>query len=449
MKVSGIPISPPAGMENGYKVTPELLAACLAKYSRSNEGIDKILEKVDWEDPYGAVDRIFKFIDYGHASIGGLTGGIAICVDDVSMFMAYKIFEIAQLCDGQESSTRYITLTPEGLPDPKDLGIPEEHCEEWTNVMTECFNVYEDLSNDLKQKAKDDPSIMNIPKDVTDKKVIARMRKNYALDRARYFIPLATKTSAAYVMTARVWADTIKRLESVPLKEAKDVATLLRTELEKFAPRLIRHSHADECSEHKAFEHVASGVWSRYHDFPIYQCESTCEVELNVPQNNKAFTPEGCFMHKKNRYSEVGSPIKRTFIRANWSAISFAELRDLNRHRTGFRYTNLIPKGFYLPDCVDREPYTEVLKRVGDITKKLADSDDMKTMNYIYCYLLGTQVEFEHSTQLDKFIYEIELRTGRGSHFKYAEHLTEAYDDLIKKAPELEPYIELGTAEPE
>ena len=154
-------------------------------------------------------------------------------------------------------------------------------------------------------------------------------------------------------------------------------------------------------------------------------------------------------MHKKNRYSEVGSPIKRTFIRANWSAISFAELRDLNRHRTGFRYTNLIPKGFYLPDCVDREPYTEVLKRVGDITKKLADSDDMKTMNYIYCYLLGTQVEFEHSTQLDKFIYEIELRTGRGSHFKYAEHLTEAYDDLIKKAPELEPYIELGTAEPE
>ena len=206
MKVSGIATKSPDEAKGKYDaVTPELLAACLAKYSRSNEGIDEILSSVNWDDPYGAVDRIFKFIDYGHASIGGLTGGIAICVDDVSMFMAYKIFEIAQLCDGQESSTRYITLTPEGLPDPKDLGIPEEHCEEWTNVMTECFNVYEDLSNDLKQKAKDDPSIMNIPKDVTDKKVIARMRKNYALDRARYFIPLATKTSAAYVMTARVW----------------------------------------------------------------------------------------------------------------------------------------------------------------------------------------------------------------------------------------------------
>jgi hypothetical protein len=67
----------------------------------------------------------------------------------------------------------------------------------------------------------------------------------------------------------------------------------------------------------------------------------------------------------------------------------------------------------------------------------------------VYTLLLGTQVPFEHSTHLDKFIYEIELRTGLGAHFRYAEHLTAAYNELIKIEPELKKYIEMGTAEPE
>jgi len=31
-------------------------------------------------------------LDYGHASIGGLTGGLGIALDDVSMWLGYKIF---------------------------------------------------------------------------------------------------------------------------------------------------------------------------------------------------------------------------------------------------------------------------------------------------------------------------------------------------------------------
>jgi hypothetical protein len=77
------------------KVTPELLASVLARYSRSNEGIGAILAKVDLANPDASIDRILKFVDYGHASIGGLTGGLAVALDDVSMWLAYKIFEIA------------------------------------------------------------------------------------------------------------------------------------------------------------------------------------------------------------------------------------------------------------------------------------------------------------------------------------------------------------------
>jgi len=90
MKVTGLALVPPPAAAGLPKVTPELLASVLARYSRSNEGIHKILEKVDLANPDESIDRILKFVDYGHASIGGLTGGLAIALDDVSMWLAYK-----------------------------------------------------------------------------------------------------------------------------------------------------------------------------------------------------------------------------------------------------------------------------------------------------------------------------------------------------------------------
>jgi NADH-quinone oxidoreductase subunit N len=82
------------------------------------------LEKVDLANPDESIDRILKFVDYGHASIGGLTGGLAIALDDVSMWLAYKIFEIAQMADGQESSTRYITMDAANLPTAASSAFP-------------------------------------------------------------------------------------------------------------------------------------------------------------------------------------------------------------------------------------------------------------------------------------------------------------------------------------
>ena len=45
MKVTGLAIVPPPAAADLPKVTPELLASVLARYSRSNEGIGKILMK--------------------------------------------------------------------------------------------------------------------------------------------------------------------------------------------------------------------------------------------------------------------------------------------------------------------------------------------------------------------------------------------------------------------
>jgi len=360
MKATALAIVPPATAEETPKVTPELLASSLAKYSRSNKGIEQILAGIDWSDPDGAVDRIFKFIDYGHASIGGLTGGIAIAVDDCSMFMAYKIFEIAQLVDGQESSTRYITMDKSSLLSAQEAGIPDSLKDEWETVMGEAFDIYQKLYEELDNEAKLHPENLNIPTNLPEK-VQARMRKNYALDRARYFIPLATKTSAAYVMTARVWAQTLKELESIPLKEAKDVANAIRNELEKFAPRLIKHSKPDNASISQAEAQMNISTKSiKLNGVPTNHLKD--EVFVKLDRDFPSFMPTNYsidenFKNKSNRYSVVGSDIKRTFVRFAFNNIAVAELRDLNRHRSGTRFTPFAPVGFYLPNEIKDRDY--------------------------------------------------------------------------------------------
>ena len=55
---------------------------------------------------------------------------------------------------------------------------------------------------------------------------------------------------------------------------------------------------------------------------------------------------------------------------------------------------------------------------------------------YVYSLLLGAQTPFEHSTHADKFIYEAELRTGMGAHFRYAEHLSAVLREFFEQVPE-------------
>lgn len=451
MKVNVLAITPPKGDEELREVTPELLASSLAKYSRSNKGIDTILESIDWDDPDASVDRIFKFVDYGHASIGGMTGGIAITVDDCSMFLAYKIFEICNLVDGQESSTRYIKMDPESLVDPDEVGIPKQYQEEWYELMSESFEYYNEFYEKLDKIATETPEVMNIPENLPEK-VKTRIRKNYALDRARYFIPLATKTSAAYIMTARVWAETIKQLASLPIPECQKAADMIREQVAKVAPRLMKHSYPDDASVFHARRITSMAVTNiAYQGFPTVNLED--KVWVKVDDDFPSFLhvdTDSHFACKTNRYSTVGSKIKRTSARFAYNNIAIAELRDLNRHRTGYRYTDFVPVGFYLPDELEDSRPQQFLDKWSKFMMKICNTNEAyECSTHMYSYLLGTQVGFEHTTQLDKFIYEIELRTGLGAHYRYADHLEKAARILIQQRPEYERFIEIGTAEPE
>jgi thymidylate synthase ThyX len=448
MKVTGLAVVPPPTAVELPRVTPELLASVLARYSRSNEGLARIIERVDIAHPDESIDRILKFVDYGHASIGGLTGGMAIAIDDVSMWLAYKLFEISTMADGQESSTRYIAMDASSLSSAGDLGIPDELAARWQEIMGRAFAAYQAEYARLDSLGNADPARVRIPKDARPA-VVARIRKNYALDRARYFIPFATRTNLALVQTARMWAQTVKHLDSLPHPEARAAAAAIRDELTKLSPRLLRHSGAESSYQEQARQELNASLrlgLDRLSAEPLAD-SVWVKVDRETPPWLLELQPVAeALSHRANRYAQCGSAIRRMRVTFSWNNLAIAELRDLNRHRTGYRHTPLIQAGFYLPPDVPRAPHAALLNDQLALTRELLQRGSPA---YVYSLLLGAQTPFEHSTQADKFIYEAELRTGMGAHFRYAEHLSAALGGFFAQVPEARSWVVEGTAEPE
>ena len=50
------------------------------------------------------------------------------------------------MADGQESSTRYITMDASNLPDPAAIGIPADLAPRWTELMAQAFAAYQQVS---------------------------------------------------------------------------------------------------------------------------------------------------------------------------------------------------------------------------------------------------------------------------------------------------------------
>lgn len=439
-------------------LTPELLAAVGARYSRSNEGLDAILKRIDEGSLDKSVDAIFRMIDYGHQSIADMAP-VAVFIDDLSILLAYMIWSWCPTAGGQESSTRYIKLDREGLVEPELLGVAKSETANWHGFIDEAFDAYGESLAFWTQQAERNPSLTRIPDgllyDQSEKaqKQVARMQRNYAFDRARYFLPVAAKTNMMLTMSARGWAQLAQNLLSHWLPEAVALGGALKMELDIATPRMTKYAsgkgsftsgHADELqhwSELAKLQSVCDG-------------EALCipQVEISLPRNVTESDLVAALAHHDNRYAFMGAAASRTAIRFGWSAVAIAEVRDLNRHRTGTKYCPLVPVGFYCAS--DQTPIEETF---SPIVSSIGTKANRKALSLLKGHdvgfgawlLLGTQLAFEHTTTLDKFIYEAELRTGTGAHFRYSSHLRRAIEAFSLDYPTFASRLSLGSAEPE
>lgn len=453
MKVTLIRTHIPEFADSLPSLTPELLAASMARYSRNNEGIENIVSKIDFDNPDKSVENIFKFVDYGHRSISDLTGGISMTMDGISQYLAFVIFQQAKTGAGQESSTRYIKASHENVIDFDLTDIPEKYKDKWTFLIEDFFNAYEEECDRLEKEAFKDPVLEKILSDDTIPiKKKERLKRNYAFDRARYFLPAALKTNMALIMSARGWADLIKYLASCPFVEAFYLANELRAKLQQVAPRLIKHTFADEAGTIQIHREMIEGETFSY--YPNLTIEMTGPRTKPADKRTIAEIISDEFQGKVNRYSQVGRMIRSTPVSVHWPDVCFSEARDMNRHRTGFHYWELDQASFYLPPEIDREKYSRLMRRQSDLFRMIfSDTKTSKTsfppVSHQYCMFFGTTSSFHRTTTLDHLIYEIELRTGLGANFKYAQLYRDAAEELFRIAPELKKHVKIGEWEPE
>lgn len=470
MKVQYVSICPTQEAENNncFAFTPELLASVGARYSRNNEGLNSIASKIDQNNLDKSVDNIFKMLDYGHASIADMTP-IALFMDDISQYAAYYLWTLSPTAGGQECSTRYIKIDKNSLIDSDNLGIPHYLKNEFDKYNTLSFTNYQIALEAWSEIANKYPDITKIPQSLLnsttekDIKIVNRMKRNFAFDRARIYLPLSAKTGVMMIQSARSWANISSHLQSHYLKELRVLGREIADKMSFGAPRLLKHTQPTEANKYHILNELdlllqssTSTLWTNYK-----KQENTDDVvtESYLDTQDLFYDSElvaNCCKYRTNRYSPFGNIIARTVARFCWIGISFGEIRDLNRHRTGTKYCPLIPLGFYsandqLPEKEDE--LISVIKRCSysfnGTASRAKELLEQKVGEYIYFTSLGHQYYFEHVTTADKFLYEMELRTGVGAHYKYAEHCRNILNLWFNKYPETKFHIFEGSAEPE
>jgi hypothetical protein len=258
------------------------------------------------------------------------------------------------------------------------------------------------------------------------------------------------------VQSARSWANISAHLQASNLKELKLIGQEIADKMSIGAPRLLKHTKPTEAiKKYQEYERNQLVMVSDYvNTLEENVTKSYFDVEdLQYPPGLMASACE----FRSNRYSPFGSIVGRTSVKFSWEGISFGEIRDLNRHRTGTKYCPLLPLGFYgsTDQLTNEITDIDLIGKVKDLyvsfesTTRFARNLLKEYPEYIYFTSLGHKYYFEHTTTADKFLYEMELRTGIGSHYKYAEHCKETLNLWFERYPETKNLIFEGTAEPE
>ncbi|MDR1145889.1 MAG: FAD-dependent thymidylate synthase, partial [Verrucomicrobiales bacterium] len=348
MKVTHVALCPTEAAAKAGRpaLTPELLAASGARYSRNNEGLDNILAKIDPANLDQSVDSIFKMIDYGHQSIADMAP-LAMFIDGLSLWLAYHVWSLCPVAGGQESSTRYIGLAADSLSAPEALGVADGDRAAWRALMADCFAAYQCCLAAWDALSVSNPAVLRLPRAALDddselgRKRLARLRRNFAFDRARYYLPVAAKTNVMLVMSARAWVQLCQHLLSHPLPEPQRLGARIVSELELCAPRLLRHAVARESTRRGIAAELARtrelaltlpDEFLRAADRPH---PARARLEVFAPRDADGDAIAGALAFHENRYAWFGEDARRTAVRFAWDAVALAEIRDLNRHRTG------------------------------------------------------------------------------------------------------------------
>lgn len=225
--------------QNPGQKQPAITAYLGARYSRSADSITDITAEA-YDGSINAADRLEKiFTNYGHKSVGDMSD-LFICIENIPMILAMKLFNQIPVLAGQERSTRYQDFSnPDFINFPEDKSIPDEIKLKYEQIIRKSYSDYSELLEPTKKALA---KAFNI--DMNDKS-LAKVLEARTFDTVRYFIPLGACTSLGILTSARVWSDTIAYFAASPALMDRELAALLY-ELLKGPEKLVAKGYVPE-----------------------------------------------------------------------------------------------------------------------------------------------------------------------------------------------------------
>lgn len=463
-------------LQNPNQKQPSINAYLGARYSRSADSILEIAAEI-MKNNTDASERLEKiFSGYGHKSVGDMAD-IFVCIENIPLYSAMRIFYLASVVAGQERSTRF-----QNFESPEFVHIPEEVCQdkelikEYEEIILKQMDDYHDLLEPTRVALENH---FEIDMENAQEKSALQAR---AFDTARYLLPLGIQTSAGYLMSARSWSEMISLLCASDSPSEKGIANLLlnllgESDLKadgyiKEADNLIRHTDANCCRKTSTNEvlnylktklsrkqiekipessieaiDITSGVDG------IEALVSNYELLLNPLGSREEFEFEDedqkrigeIIFRNHNHHNLLGNIGQSGSIRLTGFA-DLGVLKDLNRHRSMERYIPWLHEEVDLDQELDRpneqcvylcsyldipelsdlkEEYMEKLSETYDMIRswyrKAKEAMEPRVAKEYAKYLFP----YAHCTKyvlcgsFDDLQYVVNLRTRNGGHIAY------------------------------
>ncbi|PIY79112.1 MAG: hypothetical protein COY81_04330 [Candidatus Pacebacteria bacterium CG_4_10_14_0_8_um_filter_43_12] len=454
---------------------PSINAYLGARYSRSADSVLDIAREIMQKGTDAAKRLESIFQNYGHKSVGDMAD-VFVCIENVPMITAMKLFYRNPVLAGQERSTRY-----QNFEKPAFIKLPH-------SVSVELKQGYETI---IQKQLQDYRELMPITETALRKlfKISSKNKQESSasqartFDTVRYLLPMGLQTSLGFVMSARNWAELIALLHGSDMSIDRELAKLLyellvgtdeskKTGYIPEADGLIRHTDANYHQKNST-EAALKILQKKLAALSARKLKATANQTVIVKDadsalnnfarhlamlNNPLVTQKAprlteaqlkklgqLIFADHNHHCQIG-PVGQSGAIVIEGMADFGILKDLNRHRSLERFVPIWHDQVNLTAELDRPnencfflcPYLEhrqLAELRADFSARLSDtyslikkwrqaakkelSPELTTeyTKYLLPHAHATSYRFYGS--IDDLQYLIHLRTRPGGHIAY------------------------------
>ncbi len=485
---------------------PELAGALLARYSRASTGFKETILK-EFVDVNGdfKIEKGSELLNqilnrYGDDSVGELSGGTPLCLENVSNLVT-KIVEDRRIGGSPiEKSTRYVIydqkignewsyVRPKAIMQSGIAGL-------YASTMDFVFETYAEMAPPMKElfqnRLPKNQFVISVERDgikignVHENELIGdeerRAFKNaYTLtirsavcDIIRCVLPAATKTNVGISGNGRFYTHLITKMLSMELQEANEVASLAKIELDKVIPTFVKRAAKSEylIETNKKMKILADKL---LRNVPIEKEKELVLFEDRPEDLTENLTAEMLFSYSRHTTSQLRRFVKQlpqdmkmeilhTYIGnrkskrdrperaleygypARFDIIGgFAEYRDLQRHRmlTQQRQELGVDLGYSIPEEINEIGYFAKVQECFGKAEHL--HSELKHAGLIqeaqYAALFNHFIRWYMGMNPRELEHLTELRSQKAGHPRYrrvAQNMAQMY---LAKHPEMEPLL--------